>query len=281
VAWCLIRPAETLDVVNGDVDLLLAPGTAAIARHLLAEQGFLRAQRRQFTPGKEVFVRWTGHSLMTLDIHYEVVVNGLVYLDAAGVVERRQYYGAVPRASSPDMMSVLLLHDLVGKGRVQSKYREVLRAEWSTVAGSAAATELTKRGLLDLLPRTVAELHQLLADEAATAALGRRLRQALLRDTGNAVAYWFLRMRRIIRRPRTGVVIALLGPDGSGKSTTLVELHRLIEQVLGWPVVKTYMGPWGHDRFEFMTRWRFPPPQSWTDLLRQREVRLAEGVLHA
>jgi thymidylate kinase len=80
-----------------------------------------------------------------------------------------------------------------------------------------------------------------------------------------------MRVKRLVSRPTRGVSVCFLGPDGSGKSTTIEEFSRLVGEELHWSVSAHYMGPWGHYHFpRFMRFASAQVPERWRDMSRAR-----------
>jgi thymidylate kinase len=139
---------------------------------------------------------------------------------------------AQPR--SGDAFWLLLAHELLDRGRIDPRYRERLRA----LAGDGAHSSL---GVLLLRPAATGFPPEALTTAAGAgdwtrletaaaplaAALARqRPRRERMATTGRAVAG---ATRRVARRPgRRGANLALLGPNGVGKSTVADGLRRAV-----------------------------------------------------
>lgn len=96
------------------------------------------------------------------------------------------------------------------------------------------------------------------------------MRYAMLKYPITAMRRLSMRVKGFRARSLRGPVLALLGPDGSGKTSTLNELQRLVENDLRWPAKTIYMGPWGHDRFAITSKLRYHPPPTLSALLNER-----------
>jgi thymidylate kinase len=120
-------------------------------------------------------------------------------------------------------------------------------------------------------PETYAE-----GGPGAAAAAGR-LRAALRRNPANLARELYVRfLLDRVRRPR-GTMVAFLGVDGAGKTTTVGLLAAKLEAARV-PFAKAYFGPWG----QFQTRllaWAYrkgltPPEEDWLARLRTGPGRL-------
>jgi len=277
VPFCLMRPPANLDSPQDDLDLLVSPDHRSASLRIFKSLGYEVIRSGRSNPGKLVVVRWDGTHAFYLDVHYAVVIQGFEYLDANRVLADSVRCRGAPYAADPDMALILLLHDVIGKRRVQPKYHAVLMSLWPTVPGSIALADASGRGLQGMLPESSADLERLFEDAAAEdlAARARRAMHWRPRTLANRLRIW---LRSRVSRPGSGIVVALLGPDGSGKSSTVACLKDLIEQELRWPASVVYMGPWGHDFFDLTSSLRFPPPDSWRETLARRSDRLAAGA---
>ena len=272
VAWCLVRPEESLHEVQKDLDLLVAREYEARVLGALQDLGYQIATGESRNPGKVMLVRWTGEEMIAIDLHLEVVMNGFVYLDARGALGRRVERDGVWFLCPADMFVVLLVHDIVGKGLVQDKYHGYLRRHVGELAGSATQEQLKTSGLDALTPTDSDALEALLADEELVKRRAVAMKRMLAPGT---------RWRRFAAacnrhwRKRRGTSVAFVGPDGCGKSTTVEAYRRLVEDALFIPTTEMYMGPWGHDHLRLTTKVRWPVPHTVRGLLRERRRLIA------
>lgn len=276
IPCCLIRPATGLGEPHGDLDLLVSPDHQDASLLALGALGYELIRTGRSNPGKLVVVRWDGSRAFYLDVHYSVVIQGFEYLDARRVLADSVRCLGVPVAADADLALILLLHDVIGKRRVQPKYQAILRSLWRTVPGSTAMADAHGRGLLRILPETSVELERFFDDRTAED-LAARLRRAMRRHPQTFANRLRIALGSRLPGRRSGIVVALLGPDGSGKSSAVASLRDLMERDLRWPVSVVYMGPWGHDRFDLTSRLRYRPPDSWQDVVARRRDRLKEG----
>jgi thymidylate kinase len=136
-----------------------------------------------------------------------------------------------------DAFWALLLHCLLDKGAIPEHYRERLRA--GAQAPESVLTQ-TIRSHASWLRDAVG-----LGEWTAVEQAGPAVADAWVGSRGDRVR---ARRRRIVRRMRAptllrrrfGLSVALLGPDGAGKST----LAAGIERAWPFPVQPVYMGLW-------------------------------------
>lgn len=276
VPFCLVRPASGLPDIEKDLDLLVDPGRRTAALDALREAGYLVLRTEFLNPRKIVLVKWTGERVVCLDLHLALVNRGLEYLDARGALARRVEENGIAQLGPADMAAVLFFHDLLGKHHLQEKHRADLSRRLPALAGSDTERDLERRGLAKLLPRDESALASLYDDPVAADALAGRAERTLLRNPRLRLRRVAMRLKRLFRRPARGMSVCFLGPDGSGKSTTMKEFARLVDTELRWPVSTHYMGPWGHYHLpRFMDVMARPVP------LTMRQLKERAGAVRA
>lgn len=227
--WCLLR--EVGDTETGDLEYdVLVDGPARRIERVLRGHGarrlssWGRAPHRQFTwwdptAGRRIRLDLVDELSFGPHREYRVDVRDVV-LDAA--TERDGAF--VPNPSHGQWLA--LLHGLLDRDRLRRRDEDRL-APWVGEPDDPVASVLvasTRHRLVDALraedwPAVEACRAQVVADlrrrEPAAAAARRAWRGAMRRTT---------KLQRAVLRP--GVRIALLGPDGAGKSTTIDALER-------------------------------------------------------
>ena len=267
VRHCLLRddPRALGDVA--DLDILVEPGDLRLARAELERAGFvLKRDRRRRC--KWVFVRYVAGRFYVLDVHARFVQAGIEYMDARCALARCGRVGAVPSLGPEDQFLHLVLHNLLGKSALQEKHLERLRALRRAGLERARLEEQARPfGLEFVLESALDGLEDLAADAPGWRRLRRRARRVLLRRPGNRLGAWRHAHGDRLRWRRRSVVLALLGPDGSGKTTFADALEA---ELHGSPLGagRVYMGCWGHDLLPMRQARRLVPPQvSYTYLL--------------
>jgi hypothetical protein len=249
VVWCLLRGEADLALPEGDVDLLVAPWHLPRVRRVAARLGFAPVP----APGygsHAFFVSYDalGDLWIKLDVVTELAF-GPNYSLATGAeaecLERRRRVGGIPVLSDDDAFWTLLLHRLLDKGGVGS--RDAARLP---VLAEAARTDST-------LARTVESLCPPDWSAGSIISAASRSEWASLAELGPPLAAaWQASRRGNVRRRtmtntfqrwsgklirlsgRRGLRVALLAPDGAGKST----LTQGIEGCFYFPVRSINMG---------------------------------------
>jgi len=227
VRWLLLRtPDGGLSAPRGDIDLLVDPDDFSLAGRLLSDRGFATLPRR----GADLhFLNYLAETDQWLWIH----VTGRLAFGSEqlplrgdrGCLTRRSVEHVLPQPDTDTAFWLLLWHCLGEKGRVAPHHRPALRA--GAVAADCSGT-----------------FARAFARAAGNVALPAMLLDAVIHDNWNAVdaaipictnaqnaatpSSATARARRAIVnsidtlmhwRERRGVSVALLGPDGAGKTT--------------------------------------------------------------
>ena len=247
VTWCLLRGETELDT-SKDVDLLVRDRDLERLPQLLRPLGFVRVPSRGHGPHAFFLVydaaadRW-----LKLDVTTELRFGRDFALET-GVEEeclaRRRRSGELALLASEDGFWALLLHCLLDKRAVQARHRKTLRelvpagssegplgrlVEAACPSGWSAdrMIECTRRGdweaLLAVAPLLADGWPRRRRAAGAELVLARAVRKA---------------GRLPVPLGRRGLSVALLAPDGAGKTT----LARSLADSFYFPVRTLYMG---------------------------------------
>jgi thymidylate kinase len=249
IRWSLLRlPAVIGARDGGDVDLLLALNDVERAEGCLEKIGFVnvspyrRSVHRQFLAYHRPTDCW-----LCLDIVTELSFgrhNSLRTRAEAQCLSRCQYQGGVPRLAPDDDFWVLVAHCLVDKGHIAERHRislqKLLRHARSDgpIADSLRKLSVSGWSLSHVLS-CVAD-----ADWTTLENIAPALAAAVLKQHKFVPLQMInLRLSRLIDRARNlrrnrGLGVALLGPDGAGKTTLMLS----IQQSFMLPVRPVYMG---------------------------------------
>lgn len=226
--WTLLRPAASVASPEGDVDVLLAPDDLARAEALLAGLGYVLMP----LPGPDVhgaaYDREAGR-FVWVHLQGSLRLAGETF-PASDVLADAVEDGTVVRPADDRLLWILLLRALVDTGRLPERHREAVAAlagRWQ--GGPAPLVELARRRGIDperaVRLAAAADWDGLLAASVHRPAPGpghvRRLARGL---------------RRL--RSRRGISVAVIGPDGAGKSSLVESLER----DLPLPTLVQYMG---------------------------------------
>ncbi len=249
--WTLLRVPSSLAAPTGDVDILVAPEDSAALSEAARKLGFVALPGWESAPDL-ILVRYDRASdrWLLLDVSTSVSFRSprswQLPEATEQVLRRRRLSDGIALPAEADAFWLLLLHCLLDKGRVASHYRPRLRrlapAAMESPLGAAvcaaAGPAFAQREFV-----AAAEA----GDTEALLELGVRLTDQLRRRRPLTERWQVLLSRavRVARRPlllrrRKGMSLALLGPNGVGKSTAAAALQRS----LPFEVRIVYMGMW-------------------------------------
>jgi O-antigen/teichoic acid export membrane protein len=249
--WTLLRVPSSLAAPTGDVDILVAPEDSAALSEAARKLGFVALPGWESAPDL-ILVRYDRASdrWLLLDVSTSVSFRSPRSWRLPDATEqvlwRRSLSDGVALPAEADAFWLLLLHCLLDKGRVASHYRERLRrlapaAMESPLGASVCAAAGPAFAQRDFVAAAEA------GDTDALLELGVRLADQLRRRRPLTERWQVLLSRavRAARRPlllrrRKGMSLALLGPNGVGKSTAAAALQRS----LPFEVRIVYMGMW-------------------------------------
>ena len=249
VRSCLLRGEDDLTAPAGDVDVLVAPADARRVGTALATVGFARLP----APGHGTHRFFLAYdpdddAWLKLDVVTELAFGPQFALRsraAADCVRRRVRRDGIAGLDDADAFWCLLLHRLLDKrsiGATGARLARLAAAPGAARSPLAAALDgLAAHGgggagsLLEAARRgDVAGLEAAGPVLAAAWARKQPISSRRRRLTGAAA-------RRLapLARARRGLTVALLGPDGAGKSTAASALARSFP----FPVSTIYMSP--------------------------------------
>jgi thymidylate kinase len=252
ISYTLLRGSEELfgGAIDGDVDLLVAAAQFGKLRRTLEQAGFVALARWGQAP-HHFFIGYdeSADSWIKLDVLTELAygrpIPALRTDLAARSLEHRVRHGPAFVLAAEEEFLTLLLHCLLDKGRFEPKYRVRLAELAEAIHDHGAMGALAAR----YLPAQVSweQIRQL---------VGNGTWEELVR-LGSAVAGHLARrdplgtrwrravtppLRVLDRRTRAfrtrGLTVALLAPDGAGKTT----LARSLGQAFYLPTRYIYMG---------------------------------------
>jgi len=249
VSWSLLRGEEELNDLAGDVDLLVRPEDLPRMRAALTHLGFVEERSWGLHPHR-AFIGYDSatDAWLKLDVVTAFAFGSYGEISMPGArraLARRGRVGDLSLLGPADAVWALLLHCLLDKGSVADKHRARLRelaaaglgpAEPGTLGAHARAISIGGGSLADLV--SAAEREEWTRLETAARELGTSLQKtraravASRRRVARAIG-WRLGLLR-----RGGTTVALLGPDGAGKST----LAGALKGSFPVPVRTIYMG---------------------------------------
>ena len=256
VDWLLFRGEERLRRPTGDIDLLIAPRDLDAADAVMSTRGFTRLSSALLVT-RRAYVAYVSHD--DLWLRFDVVADvsfgkNLEFATsvAPALLARKRRSGDLNLPEENDAFWHLLLHYMLDRGDIPLPWREIVheRAHGAHVAGPLT-------DFVDALPVEVTSDTILTAtragDWSTLHALFVALRKAWLASQGSA-SHVRSRANRALSRVglgqwtsfRPGLSVAVLGPDGAGKTT----LANGLRDSIAIPTDYVYMGLWKDDRLQ-------------------------------
>jgi thymidylate kinase len=246
IGWCLLRPLPRPGVTSGDIDVLVQPGELETAGAAGRAAGFTLVP---------------GHSHGRNLLRYAPSLPGWLWMHLVDELSFGPFYrlqtGAeaaclarcepaneIHRLRPADEFWITFLHCLLDKGVIRPHHRDRLHALAATMddlgpVGSIVTSVSPAGWTPERMVRSVSrgewpELEQMAPQLLETWSRQGPVRAPTgpLRRIRGALGY---RLRNWHRR---GISVALLGPDGAGKTT----LATQIEREFIFPVRRVYMG---------------------------------------
>jgi thymidylate kinase len=248
VVWCLLRGDIELDRHISEIDLLILPEHRRAAERVFRRLGYMRiagagrGTHRFWVTYVEQDDRW-----VKLDTVTELAYGPAFELDsgaAATVLGRRSRSGQMWLPSRSDDFWTLLLHSILDGSPIQQERVHRLR---DAAAHATSEGPLPRWLASHAPPRWDADAAigaARTADLNALSYLGRTMVEAGPKPTAMAARVAMARERVRGVLTERGLSVALLGPDGAGKSTVAAR----IGERLPMPVRTEYMGLFSRDR---------------------------------
>ena len=230
VAWCLLRGETDLAASSGDVDLLVGSGSMADVPTALAAAGLCplpswgRGSHRFFVGYDERADAW-----VKLDVVSELAFGPFQDLPTAEgpvCLARRRQVGATTALAADDAFWALLLHCLLDRGEVAPHHGVRLGelaggagvdSPLARTAGAACPPGWDAARLLEVARRQDWPALEGLAGGMRRRWVARQPVRSRGRSLRNRVGRRMGKLQTLLER--RGMAVALLGPDGAGKST--------------------------------------------------------------
>ena len=274
VLWVLLRLPSDFAKPTGDVDVLVAPADLDVLLAVAGELGFVALPGWESPPGL-ILVSYDRPSdnWVVLDVATAVSFRSPGSWELPGgaqeVLARRQLRDGVAVPSDDDAFWLLLAHCLLDNGGMPAHYRGPLRALAPRSSESPVGRAVLSAASARVKPSAFQDA-VLTGDWQRLIEMGSRLvadlkRERSVMESSRATARRAIRVARkpLLLRRRRGVSVALLGPNGVGKSTVAAGLQQGFP--LGAKVL--HMGLWkatatrpGARVIEILTR----PLRLWT-----------------
>ncbi|MDB5593892.1 MAG: Thymidylate kinaselike protein [Hyphomicrobiales bacterium] len=246
---CLLRDdPDTLDTLD-ELDLLVPRDQLMRAAEILQTCGWEVWGADGCDPLKIQLVCMDKNVLRKIDLHGALVAGGLVYIDDDWFWARVIPYA--PAINVPAAEAFLLhciMHVILSKPQLPRKYAARLVALVDTIDTESLLLQARRYGLGGMVGEALGDPISTLGDPRCVSRLRRSAVAVLLgRHPGNVARSVAGRARRVLScfdGARAGLLIALVGPDGAGKTSFIAALHAEIAARFDLAARSAYMGPW-------------------------------------
>ena len=261
-----------------DLDLLIGESSVKKCWKRFEQLGFLRRENPRI-PFKQVFVRYREGQHLCLDLHERVVDEGIVYMDERKVLDRILKVNGIPCLSVEDELIHLVVHNFLRKGTFRKDSLQRIRKLLDQkLEENYLRKHLSEFGIFKVFQLACKRILEGDPSQIEVSLIREKLiRALLLTRPGNLFRFFGYKLGRIrFKKPRGGV-LAVVGPDGSGKSTTVTAVMKRASAIPGLKIKKVYMGPWGQMETPFVVFFRklgfTPSLDPWGRLVRKKIFR--------
>ncbi len=214
VSYLLFKCEHILEGKNNNLDLLLNDEDYRKAADILQEQGYVLYMDEKAEKYKKMYVQFDGKKVSAIHLHREVAWHGNVVLDKEKIFERAQ--GIFP--SPEDSLLIHSAHALFENFKVKKHHLKYLKKyKHETANWNYINLQLSEFGWKKAFRNFVREF------SISPTMIMRAYLSGSLKKPANAfnLALKFIgAAKRKISFGRKGYLIALIGMNGSGKSTT-------------------------------------------------------------
>lgn len=217
-----------------DVDVLLDEKSYGKFKQILLKQGFRvhndeKVEKYKTMMKKDIFVH----------LHREIAWGGLKVLDSKAVLRRKQKFKNFFVPSFEDILLINVMH-LIFEVRKMREYEQKLFTLLlkKSLDFGYIDSHLKKFGLSKIFYK-VLKNRKINNKMIINAYFSRLLKKDLLSGIFGLFIVRFRALLRIFSLKRRGKLVALIGPDGSGKTTVADELNKNFG-------FKTVYGGWKH-----------------------------------
>jgi hypothetical protein len=234
INYCILRNYESFpESYNGigDIDILILKDDFEGVKTILEQCHFIRF--RGEIPGHVQFVLYVkkARKFILIDFYIDGLSHGgILYLHGEQILTRKQKFSSFFIPSKEDILITLLLHSIIDKGFFKQKHINTIEA----IIDTNTDFKYIDDTISSLFGKKIAlRLMSLLKNR--TYNINIRLRiylliQRLLRAPQNILFFTkFVVTTRLLKilNPKRGCIIAIIGVDGSGKSTVAEKLKQV------------------------------------------------------
>src|ERR1035437_6474196 len=243
---CLMRADADIATWQKELDLIVLPSKLQATLRVLRDVGWEIGNTGFFDPSRRHLLIWSDYRFLRIDLYSKIVSSGLEYIDAERYLTGATLHGDVYVPCAGIWLLHIVVNAILEKRCLREDYRpriaNVLQNRDTVRQAVVEAKHLGLGYLFEGDPGL-----NFLFGETQIAGLKAGVRKALLKArTANKVRLvWRWAMQTIGKKLalRPGFSIAIIGPDGAGKTTFISTLEGILNGN-GIETRVVYFGPW-------------------------------------
>lgn len=255
IRYAILRDDISIDFHIKDLDILVDYKIMNKFHHIAKNNGFFLIKDGHFNPGKKVYLKIEDERSFFLDVHERVIYRGIEFMDRNKLLNRRFRENDFYRLSNEDFVLCLLFHNVLSKRKIQEKhYEAIFQLLKNKLDKNYIRKHMRKFGLYTTFQKLVENFSTTYNNqEFINNIYHKAVFSLILRRPSNLARVISIYVRKYTVKlwgKRRGVLVTFIGPDGSGKSTTIKAVHQRLREI-GFSCSTVYLGPWGQSVFQF------------------------------
>jgi thymidylate kinase len=243
---CLMRADGNPATWSNELDLIVLPSKVRTTLSVLRDLGWEIKNTGFFDPSRRHLLLWSDGQFLKIDLYTKIVSAGLEYIDAKRYLAGASMQGDVFVPLTENWLLHIVVNTILEKQSLRDEYRP-------RIASSLQDQDAVRQTVIEAGRLGLAYLFEgdrelgFLFDEDRIATLRPGVRKALLKAcaANKARLVWRWTMQKIGTKLalRPGFSIAIIGPDGAGKTTFITTLGAMLNRH-GIETGSAYFGPW-------------------------------------
>ena len=265
ITYAILRDNLSSPEPIRDLDLLIDSRQVILFDDCAHQNEFHLVKDSYFNPGKRVYIHAKTGTTYMVDLHLMMVCRGLEFMDATSMLQNRVKREGYYYLAQEDHYLALLFHNVLAKKRIQDKHSPLLRKfSMNGFDVTQLQNKMAPFGLDHVFLQLSENFDRACEDSTYVRKINKSARSTLTKRPANLGRRIGIRLRRVYAflfgKPK-GVVVTFMGPDGTGKSTTIKAVQERLSQV-GLNAKIAYMGPWGDSilKLRMLFFWLNPNP---------------------
>ncbi len=218
LAYVLFKCEHVFKGENKNLDVLLPPDDYARAAAILKKHDFVLYMSEKVESYKQMFIQFSGGIVTAVHLHREIAWHGIIVLDARQVLLRASSH--IP--SAEDSLLIHVAHALFENFKLSPFHKGLIEDYHHTISNEEYLFQHASRFGWDGCLHSFLKSKKLLKRHVVCAYLSRLWQEPHLLFPLGWKLVCALRRAFFLR----GFLLVLIGPNGTGKSTTKTELLK-------------------------------------------------------